>query len=127
MYWPNIGRPILGPNIRPIFSQYIQYWPNSDRDLFGSNSGVCAVVDFELHFARIVQEIRENPGNLTDSHSTIKRWLLMYGVSLAFCVCTLVEDRPRTWIELDINAMKKYLRKYPFICSQGLEPPPSQR
>jgi hypothetical protein len=39
MYWPNIGPPILWPNIQPISSQYIQYWPKSDRDLFGPNFG----------------------------------------------------------------------------------------
>jgi hypothetical protein len=43
MYWPNIGQPILGPNIRPIFSQYIKYWPNSGCHLFGPNSGVNAL------------------------------------------------------------------------------------
>jgi hypothetical protein len=67
------------------------------------NNQLCVVINFELHFARIVQEIKENPGDLTDSHSTIKHWLLIYGVSLAFCVCTLVEDQPRTLLLPGLN------------------------
>jgi hypothetical protein len=87
MYWPNIGQPILGPNIRPIFSQYIKYWPNSGCHLFGPNSGVkfrcalsnmrygaCTPEDLEFLHSR---QIRKRPGHPTFEDTRFQNFSLI--------------------------------------------------